>query len=92
MAFRMSPPPIASSNVTVSGFIIDLRTPITSLLMPLSSIVGATAAMPSDVSTPRMLSTGSHTPWDQEAKDTTSYTRISARPDVVAILNLRRSP
>ena len=67
--------PVASRNPTIEGFIIDLRTARVSSLRPRSSIIGATCAIPSRVSTPRMVRTGANRPGISSPNDRTSRRR-----------------
>ena len=65
----------------MDGFIIDLSTATVSSLRPFSSIIGATCATPSRVSTPRMLRTGAKSPGMSRATEMASRVRTTARFD-----------
>ena len=78
MVLRRSTP-LASMKARIAGFSIDLRTATVSSLSPRSSIIGATWATPSRVSTPRMVRTGANSPGISRAMETASSARTTRR-------------
>src|SRR5688572_898077 len=61
MTFRRSPP-VSSSNWSIEGLISFSSVSMASSLSPFSSTTGVIFAIPSGVSTPRMVRTGSRMP------------------------------
>jgi hypothetical protein len=78
-------PPVISSIDTIVGFIKPLRAAIVSSPRPCSSIVGATCAIPSRVSTPRIVRTGASRPGIRMAMEQATSASTVRRLDRVVM-------
>jgi hypothetical protein len=72
-------PPVASTNEITAGFIIVFSIATASSLSPRSSISGVTRAMPSRVSTPRIVRTGASRPGISSAREHASSANTTVR-------------